>query len=431
MRIVFYCYGTRGDTQPPAVLASGLGERGYAARVAAPENLRSFVEGAGVEYAPLFGSSQEILESEAGRTWLASGNVREFMKRMGEIASRINPDVFRTAAAAAEDADVIVGGSLQHDLAFTLAEKRGVPFVDIQTIPFETTREYPCPFVSAKRLPFGFLNRLTYALYRKLAWDVNRETLNSYRSSLGLPPLRTTVVTRAHEHGHPVLQLWSETVLPRPRDLAPNVAVTGYVRMPPWIRSRLGEAAPPPGLVDWLAKGPAPIYLGFGSMPVLDPAALAKQALAAAGALGQRIVLSAGWTNLESVRHMAGDRVFFTGGVDHGWLLPQCAAAVHHGGAGTTAASLEAGVPTVVCSVFADQPFWGEQCSRLGVGTYLPFAKLSAETLEAALRRVLVGDIRRRARALGERLRKEDGTATAVQALITRIEQKGVEPRAP
>lgn len=430
MRVVFYSYGTRGDAQPPVVLASALRDRGYAVRVAAPENLRSFVERAGVEYAPLFGNSQEILESEDGRKMLASGNVRAFTKQMGEIARRINVDLFRTAGAAAEDADAIVGGSLAHDISFTLAEKRGVPFVDLQTIPFETTGQYPCPFVFPRPLPFGFLNRLTYALYRKLAWDVNRETLNSFRSSLGLLPLRTSVIARAHEHGCPVLQLCSESVLPRPRDLAPNVAVTGYVRMPPSIRSRIGEAAPPPGLVDWLAKGPPPIYLGFGSMPVLDPAGLAKQALAVAHALDQRIIVSAGWTNLESVQHMEDSRVSFTGGIDHGWLLPQCAAAVHHGGAGTTAASLEAGVPTVVCSVFADQPFWGERCIRLGVGTHIPFAKLSAKTLEDALRRVLVESVRERARVLGEQLRKEDGTAAAAQALVARFEQKGVEQRA-
>ncbi|HVJ93248.1 MAG TPA: glycosyltransferase, partial [Labilithrix sp.] len=121
MRIVFFSYGTRGDAQPQVVLASALRERGYQVRVAAPENLRRLVEGAGVEYAPLSGNSQEILESEAGRRWLSSGNVRAFMKEMGKINARINPDIFKSAVAAASDADAIVGGTLTEDLSFTLA----------------------------------------------------------------------------------------------------------------------------------------------------------------------------------------------------------------------------------------------------------------------------------------------------------------------
>lgn len=421
MRVVFFSYGTRGDAQPQVVLASMLRERGYEVRVAAPENLRGFVEGAGVEYAPLFGSSQEILESEEGRKWLSSGNVRAFMKAIGKINARINPDVFRTALAAAEGADAIVGGTLMEDAAYTLAQKLNVPFVLAHTIPFETTGEYPSPLVTTARIPFAFLNRFTYALFRKLAWDVNRSTMNPFRESLGLQPLATTILAGAHEHGAPVLQLWSEQVLPRPADAASNLTTTGFVRMPPSVRQRLGEATPPAPLVEWLARGKPPVYLGFGSMPVLDPAAMAQEVLAVARELDVRVVLSAGWTDLSQVQSLAGDQLFFLRTVDHSWLLPQCVAAVHHGGAGTTAASLEAGVPTVVCSVFADQPFWGARVTRLGVGAHVPFAKLNRKTLAAALRTVLQDEVRRNASALGERLRAEDGTKAAVDALVQRI----------
>jgi sterol 3beta-glucosyltransferase len=417
LRIVFFSYGTRGDAQPQVVLASALRERGYQVRVAAPENLRSFVEASGVEYAPLFGNSQEILESEDGRRWLSSGNVRAFMQALGDIFKKVSAQRHQTAQAAAEGADAIVGGTLMGDLSFTLAQKLRVPFLQTQTVPVEMTGEYPSPLVTTAQLPLPFLNRLTHKLFRKLAWNIDRDTLNPYRISLGLEPLRITNTGGAHEHGYPVLQLWSGQVLPHPADAAPKQQTTGYVRMPLTVRERLGEGAPPPALIEWLARGPAPVYVGFGSMPVLDPLSMAKQALAAAKSLDQRVVLLAGWSDLSSVQHLASERAFFIRSVDHSWLFPQCVAAVHHGGAGTTAASLEAGIPTVICSVFADQPFWGARVTRLGVGAHVPFARLNEKTLTAALRSVLTEEARERAKALGARLRAEDGTARAADAI--------------
>lgn len=429
MRVVFFSYGTRGDAQPQVVLASTLQERGYQVRVCAPENLRAFVEASGIEYAPLFGNSQEILESEDGRRWLRSGNVRAFMKAAAEIVTLVNPEVFKGALAAVQDADAIVGGTLAENLAFTLAEHKKLPLVLGHTIPYETTGAYPSPLVTRARLPLSSLNRLTHALFRKLAWGIHRDTLNPFRVSLGLAPLSSTIVGAAHTRraaaaapgGERVLQLWSEHVLPHPADAAPHVATTGYLRVPPALRERLGEAKPPPTLVDWLARGKPPVYFGFGSMPVLDPRAMAQQVLDVATALDVRVVLSAGWTRTADMRSLTGDRLRVIDAVDHGWLLPQCAAAVHHGGAGTTAASLEAGAPTLVCSVFADQPFWGERVARLGVGAHVPFAKLSPESLADGLRAVLGDDVRARAASLAARLRGEDGVATAVAAIVARI----------
>jgi sterol 3beta-glucosyltransferase len=417
MRILLLSYGTRGDAQPQVVLADALRQRGYDVRVAAPENLRGLVEKAGIEYAPLHGNSQEIMESDVGRRWLSSGNVRAFMKALGEICNQINPRIFETALVAAEGVDAIVGGTLVEDMSMTLAELKKVPFALAHTIPFEQTSEYAAPFVTAAALPFGFLNRVTHRLFRRAIFEVNRPTLNPWRASLGLAPLTETIVGRAHEHPHPVLQLWSDTVLPRPRDAASSIVSTGYVRMPASVRARLGEDRPPEGLVEWLAAGPAPVYLGFGSMPVVDPEALTRQAIELAAELDQRIVISAGWTDLDAVRHLGGDRAHFIRGVDHGWLFPQCAAAVHHGGAGTTAASLEAGTPTVICSVFADQPFWGARVQRQGWGAHVPFAKLRKDTLRAALRRALAPEVKARTTELGAKLRAEDGTAATVDAL--------------
>lgn len=418
MRVVFYSYGTRGDAQPQVALAAGLALHGIDVRVAAPENLRSFVERAGVEYAPLHGNSQEIMESESGQKWLRSGNVRAFMSEAAKLCEKIDPDVFRMGLDAARDADAIVGGTLAEDLAFTLAEHRKIPFAFGHTIPFETTGAYPNPCVTPNPLPFAALNRFTYWLFRKLATGVHAKSLATFRRDLGLPPLPTTVVSRAAELGVPALQLWSEHLVPHPADAAPGAVTTGFLRMPPSVRARLGEAAPPASLTSWIDAGPPPVYVGFGSMPLPTLSEFAADLRAIAEELGIRIALSGGWNDVAAVQHLAGDALQFIEPVDHGWLFPRCAAVVHHGGAGTTAAGLEAGVPTVICSFFADQPFWGARVEKLGVGAHLPIVKLTRPRLTDAVRRVLTDDVRGKAKALGEKLRAEDGNARAVAALV-------------
>lgn len=427
MRIVFFNYGTRGDTQPPVALATVLKQRGYEVRVAAPENLRGFVESAGIEYAELHGSSQAILESEMSQMRLASGNKLAFLQTVIDISQRVSPGLYVSALQAVEGADAIVGGTLIEDLSYTLAEHRRLPFLLTYTIPYEPTGAFPAPLLTTAAWPFAPLNRWSYALFRRLAWRMNRDVLNPFRESLGLAPMPTTIVSGAHGHDIPVVQMWSPEVIAHSADYPPNVRTTGFVRVPQAMRARLGEAAPPAALVDWL-NAPAlaaPIYMGFGSMPVLDPERMMRTVVAVAGELKIRVIVSAGWAGLDAVRHLAGDNVFFVGAIDHGWLLPQCAAAVHHGGAGTTAAALEAGIPALVCSVFGDQPFWAERLRRLSVGEHVPFAKLNEANLAAGLRAILRDDVRARARALGERLRAEDGTTAAADAIAAHLGPPG------
>jgi UDP:flavonoid glycosyltransferase YjiC (YdhE family) len=149
-------------------------------------------------------------------------------------------------------------------------------------------------------------------------------------------------------------------------------------------------------------------------MPVLDQGAMLSTIRTALANLGARGIVAAGWSALSA----AGDETLFVvDEIDHQSLLPRCAAAVHHGGAGTTAASLAAGTPTVICSVFGDQPFWGERCRALGVGETFPFAKLDVPRLTDALRTVLSPAAAVRAREVGTRMADEDGVGRAVAYL--------------
>jgi sterol 3beta-glucosyltransferase len=288
-------------------------------------------------------------------------------------------------------------------------------------MPLDPTKDMPHPFVTQARLP-RFLNHVTHKLFDKLFWATYEPTLNPFRTELGLAPRKNTATFNPPVPGAPVIELFSAQVVPSRSDLPPHVFTAGYQRLPSSVRARLGESAPPTGLEQWLAKGEKPIYLGFGSMPVRDPVAHTQMALNVAKELGARVIIAAGWTDLSAVHDQQSEQAFFIKTVDHGWMFPQCAAAVHHGGAGTTAASLEAGVPTVICSVFADQPHWGSRVERLGVGAHVPYAKLNQARLTKALRVALQEETKARAVALGEKLRAEEGNAVALQELLKHLQ---------
>jgi sterol 3beta-glucosyltransferase len=188
--------------------------------------------------------------------------------------------------------------------------------------------------------------------------------------------------------------------------------------MPRELRAAFDESTPPAALERWLDAGPPPIFCGFGSLPVLEPASLLAAARELTRELGVRVVIGAGWSKLDGVELPAegSEHLFLVGSVDHEWLFPRCAAAVHHGGIGTVNASLGAGLATMICSVWLDQPFWGERITQLGVGHSVPFAKLTAKRLVDGVKRITADETRRRARELGEVVAREDGTRAAADA---------------
>ena len=204
---------------------------------------------------------------------------------------------------------------------------------------------------------------------------------------------------------------WSPSVLPQPPDWGRWLHVTGY-----WFLERLGEWKPPRELADFLDSGPPPVYVGFGSMNKTDPEQLTDIVLRALERTDRRGVLVTGWGGISN--SASPDTVFAVEEVPHDWLFERVEAAVHHGGAGTTAASLRAGIPTIVVPFFADQPFWGRRVAELGVGPEpIPRRSLTVERLTSAIRQATSDrDMKSRAAALGQRIRAETGIERAVEA---------------
>jgi sterol 3beta-glucosyltransferase len=212
-----------------------------------------------------------------------------------------------------------------------------------------------------------------------------------------------------------VLYGFSSHVIPRPRDWPAWVYVTGF-----WFIDRASEyeEEAPDELWDFLGFKQAPLCFGFGSMTMPNPEYLTYYIVEALKRTRQGGIILSGWGRVgKIVNPKDSQRVFVINDVPHDWLLPQVKAMVHHGGAGTTAAVLKAGIPSIVVPFFADQPMWGELLMRLGVSPKpIPYKDVSVETLAAAIEAVLGDEVMQsKAQELGEKIRGEDGVAKAVE----------------
>ncbi|MDQ0365053.1 UDP:flavonoid glycosyltransferase YjiC (YdhE family) [Catenuloplanes indicus] len=407
--------GTRGDVQPLVALAGALAARGHQVVVGLNSDLVGFARRAGVDARPLSVDARRFLQSPSGQRWLAGGDVRAYLRELIAERRRVIRGVQRDMGLLAGGADVVIGTRLIEEEASTLAEWQRVPFLGLHYAPVRPNGRFASVIVTSRRLPPP-LNRLTHTIYQRRLWRSGHADLNAFRASLGLPPATAPADVRLTAAGGTDIQAYSRFLLPELAGWGPARPLVGNLRLSPAQRAALGEDEP--GLADWLAAGEPPVYFGFGSMPVQEPARVLDLIRTAARRLGVRALIGAGWSDMTAHTPQDPDvRVVST--MDHDGVLPACRAAVHHGGAGSTAASLAAGLPTVICSVFSDQHFWGRTVRRLGVGDTFRYTQLSAERLVRTTAPLLAGGPADRAAALAGRLAGENATDTAV-ALIER-----------
>ena len=409
--------GSRGDVVPYAALGRALQAAGHRVRLATFENFRDLVIAQGLDFRPIRGDAQALLAGAGGLELGESGQniLKQFnglRHSFGQLAGSYGVDA---AAAAQGGVDLIINPLPGALYGVDLAEALGVPMVQAAVLPLAPTRAWPLLAFPARlgRLP-GF-NEFSYFVGEQMAWQMFRPAVNRWRRSLGLRPHSLGGYFRQLEAAAvPVLNGFSPLVVPRPPDWPAHIHITGYwfPTAEPW--------QPSAELLRFIEAGPPPVFLGFGSMPVRDAAQVSALLLEAVRQSGQRAIVHAGWARLfQGGAGGAGQRPDNVFPLDHApfnWLFPRMAAVVHHGGSGTTAAGLRAGVPTVIVPFMMDQFFWGERVLALGVGPPpVPFAKLSAARLAAAMTEAVSDPgLRRRAAALGRAIAAEDGLGRAV-----------------
>jgi sterol 3beta-glucosyltransferase len=256
-------------------------------------------------------------------------------------------------------------------------------------------------------------NRLSYGIFRRTTWSMQGSLGNRIREvSLGLPK-QTWEKQKLLLDSTPSLVLVSRHVVPPPTDWLPHHHVTGY------LFDDDNDWQAPPDLLNFLAAGEKPIYIGFGSMAVRKPAATTQAILEAVRRSGKRAILLSGWAGLGKME--MPKNVFLLKYAPHNWLFPRMAAVVHHGGAGTTAAALRAGVPSVIVPFLLDQPFWGQRLYELGVGTEpIPRGRLTADKLTAAILEATTNrPMQDKVAELSKKIVAEDGVGEAVRMIKT------------
>ncbi len=425
MRILLLTIGTRGDVQPFVALGRRLKQNGHDVALCTSSSFSSWVRQQGLEYRHLNNEFVELAQGEAGRKAMEEwGGWTGRLKWMAE-ATRLFKPIFRKTLKeeweVAQDAEMIIYNP-QSVGGFHMAEALGVPGIMADALPtWVPTGAFPNFTFPDLGLGNSY-NRLTYRLLPIMTGGMFGSIVKEWRrDTLTLPPRSMTKGELVRSDGRPVpvLYSFSRHVLPPPADWPKQIHVTGY-----WMLDESQNWQPPPALSKFLDAGPPPVFVGFGSMSGRDPARTARLVLEALAKTGQRGLLVTGWGGLETEK--LSEDVFKVENAPYDWLFPRMAAVVHHGGAGTTAAGLQAGKPTVICPFVADQPFWGQRVAALGAGPPpIPQRKLTADNLASAIQQAATDTgMQQRAAALGEKIRAEDGTGQAV-SLIEKYAAEG------
>ncbi|MET4165010.1 MULTISPECIES: glycosyltransferase [Gordonia] len=403
-------YGSRGDIQPGVCLALELQARGHRVSVLVPPNLSGLARATGV------GDVHEIgLDSDAAWSSHGARSARSSRNPLARIAfalrtvrggfDALDADLerlFVPESAPLHGTGLLVAAPLCQDRVIAVAEHLGVPLTVLRygpmsengligAVPGLTERWSP----AAKRRSWRVADRLTWAA---TGWNENR-----FRRRIGLRPSRGPLPRRLVADRTPQIQAYDAEMVPGlAAEWDDRRPLVGFFDLPASSRPGITEiGADTTELAEWLDAGEPPLFLTFGSMPILDPHTLVARWRTAARAHGVRCLIAMG----EATGIDPDDPdVFHTAGVDHASVLPRCVAAVHHGGAGTTAAGLRAGLPTLVCAVTADQPFWGERVRALGVGATVRLSTFTDEDAHAGLRTVLAAETRSAAAAFARRM---------------------------
>jgi len=410
--------GSRGDIQPYLALGVELKKAGYVVRVATFENYADFVKGYDLEFFPIKGDVSRVIASQEVRGAKQADNPLKFLlsfNKLKSLVADVQEDYFNACIGA--QAIIYHPGAA---IGYFAAQHFKVRSILATPFPMAPTREYPALiFYNAPRLGRRF-NLVTHKIFEQIMWSASKSAVSQFwkRKFGRLPEDFACPYPQQNTRRAPTIISCSHHVFPRPADWPEHVHNTGY-----WFLEEGAGWSPPEELQDFLSKGKAPIYVGFGSLGEATSAAqTTRLVVEALQGCGQRGVLATGWDGLAQIDQLPVD-IFILESAPHSWLFPQMAAVVHHGGAGTTAAALRAGVPSAVIPHTADQFTWGRRVYELGAGAKpLPRKRLSAEKLAQAIDAALANETRKKAGDLGRKIQCENGVQAAVKIIVDVIE---------
>ncbi|KAF9519924.1 glycosyltransferase family 1 protein [Hydnum rufescens UP504] len=422
LRFTCLTIGSRGDVQPYIALCKGLMADGHKVRIATHVEFKDWIEGHGIEFGYVGGDPAELMRICVENGMFTVSFLKEAMQKFrGWI-----DDLLKTSWEACQGTDVLIESPNAMG-GLHIAEALGIPYFRAFTMPWTRTRAYPHAFA----VP----DRKTYVVFDQVFWRGTAGQINRWRRNvLGL---ESTNLDKMEQHKVPFLYNFSPTVVPPPLDWYEWIHITGYWFLNDADDSNKKKWTPPEGLLEFIdgahAQGKPVVYIGFGSVVVSDPDAMTRCVVEAIIQSGVHAILSKGWSDRLSSKKTnqpepdqadptpLPPQIYPLTSVPHDWLFPRINAACHHGGAGTTGASLRAGIPTIIKPFFGDQFFWADRVEALGIGSGV--RKLTVDSLTEALRSATTDPKQiERARLVGEAIRAENGVTNAVEAIYRDLE---------
>eukprot|EP00271_Cylindrocystis_brebissonii_P022128 TRINITY_DN8349_c0_g1_i2.p1 TRINITY_DN8349_c0_g1~~TRINITY_DN8349_c0_g1_i2.p1 ORF type:complete len:608 (+),score=78.01 TRINITY_DN8349_c0_g1_i2:160-1983(+) len=418
LAIAIMIVGTRGDVQPFIAIGRRLKELGHRVRLATHAEYRSFVvDVGGLEFFPLGGDPHVLAEYLVRNKGILPGRPADIPRQREQLRQIIfstwpactEPDTESNGAPFRAEAIIANPPTMSHT---HIAEALQVPLHVFFTMPWTPTREWPHPFARVTK-EAGLENYLSYYVVENFVALGLRDIINDFRKNrLQLAPLSyLDMAYTVIDSQVPMAYIWSPSLAPKPSDWGPLVDVVGFCFL-----DLATKYEPPSELVEFLRAGSPPVFIGFGSLPVQDPKGMTETIVRALEVTGQRGIIQRGSGGLGELSS-SHPYVFTIGDCPHDWLFPRCSAAIHHGGAGTTAAGILAGLPTCVVPIFGDQYFWGKCCAVQGVGPEpIPMRQFDMQRLVKAIKAMQTEEIRIAACQMSEKLKEEDGVQGAVEA---------------
>ncbi|KAJ5771840.1 CAZyme family GT1 [Penicillium odoratum] len=445
LNIVIQVIGSQGDIQPFVALGKELKAQGHRIRLATHLAFRQFVLDSGLEFFNIGGDPEQLMAFMVknpgllpGFKAIRSGDIQKRRREMKEIFTgcwkscfikgdgtelhQIKEDLWSEAVDYRQRpfvADAIIANppSLAH---IHCAQRLGIPLHIIFTMPWSPTQSFPHPLANLH--PQGckptVANFMSYSVMDMMVWEGLGDILNTLRkNALALQPLDTVTARGILQRLHvPHTYLWSPSLLPKPPDWPDNIDVCGFSFLPSQT-----DYVPPSEITTFLNAGQKPIYIGFGSIVVSNPLKLTNIIFEAVRKTGQRALVSKGWGNLGADE--VPDNILMIGSCPHDWLFRQVSCVIHHGGAGTTAAGLALGVPTIIVPFFGDQQFWGNIVARAGAGpTPIPYKRLNVESLSKAIQNALEPSTLDRAQSIARKMQEESGVRHGVNSFYRHLD---------
>ena len=411
MKFVLAAYGTRGDVEPSVVVGRELLRRGHDVRIAVPPDHIGFAEAAGLTAVAYGPDSQEILDKEFGTNLFKDfprhvKDLRRLWRENWEHSTQCWAELSKTLMSEADGADLLFTGLVFEDGAANVAEYYGIPMATLHYFPLRPNGQL------LPNLPAP-LCRSVMNLYWWLALGLLGRFEKAHRRELGLPKATGPASRRVTERGALEIQAYDEVCFP---GLAAEWAKWGRQR--PFVGTLTMELPTQADaeVTSWIAEGTPPICFAFGSMSMESPGDTITMIGAACAQLGERALVCAGLSDFSNIPH--AEHVKVVDKMNYAAAFPACRAVVHHGGAGTVAAGLRAGIPTLILWSAPDRQMWGALIKRLKVGTTRRFSSTTRESLVADLRQILAPHYAAQARELATHMTAPADSAAATANLV-------------